>query len=64
MKKLSLIIGLVLLGSCKTTKHTDCDAYGNAYFIRTDSMIVVVDHCHDDKNHYCYYNLDTIRLTK
>jgi len=63
MKKFSLILGLVFLTSCKTSK-TNCDAYGNAYFIRTDSMIVVVDHCHDEKNHYCYYNLDTIRLTK
>ena len=63
MKKFSLILGLILLTGCKTSK-TNCDAYGNENFIRTDSMIVVVDHCHDDKNHYCYYNLDTIRLTK
>jgi hypothetical protein len=63
MKKFSLILGLILLTGCKTSK-TNCDAYGNAYFIRTDSMIVVVDHCHDEKNNYCYYNLDTIRLTK
>jgi hypothetical protein len=63
MKKFSLILGLVLLTGCKTSK-TNCDAYGNAYFIRTDSMIVVVDHYHDEKNHFCYYNLDTIRLTK
>ena len=53
-----------LLTGCKSTKNADCDAYGDAYFIRTDSMIVVVDHCHNDKEHYCYYSLDTIRLTK
>ena len=64
MKKFSLIIGLVLLVSRKSTKNTNCDAYGDAYFIRTDSMIVVVDHCHNDKEHYCYYSIDTVRLTK
>jgi hypothetical protein len=63
MKKFSLILGLVLLTGCRTSK-TNCDAYGNAYFIRTDSMIVVVDHCHIDEESYCYYTVDTIRLTK
>lgn len=29
MKKLTLILGLIILfTSCKTTKNTDCDAYG------------------------------------
>ena len=60
----SITAMVTLFSSCKSTKNSNCDAYGDAYFIRTDSMIVVVDHCHNDKEHYCYYSLDTIRLTK
>ena len=63
MKKFSLIIGLLVLVSCKTSKHSGCDAYGNTYLIRKDSMIVKVDHCHIEKEHYCHYNVDTFYLT-
>jgi hypothetical protein len=54
MKKFSLIIGLILLSSCKTPK-TNCDAY---------SYEIKVEHCHIDEESYCYYSIDTIRLTK
>ena len=37
MKKFSLIIGLILLSSCKTSK-TNCDAYS--------SYEIKVEHCH------------------
>ena len=56
MKKFSLIIGLVILVSCKSTKHTDCDAYGY--------NTIKVEHCHIEEESYCYYTVDTIRLTK
>ena len=55
MKKFSLIIGLVLLSSCKTSK-TNCDAYS--------SYEIKVEHCHIEEESYCYYTVDTIRLTK
>ncbi len=55
MKKFSLIIGLVLLSSCKTSK-TNCDAYS--------SYEIKVEHCHIEEESYCYYTVDTIHLTK
>ncbi len=64
MKKISLIIGLILLTSCKTSKHTDCDAYSDTYLIREDSMIVKVYHCHIEEENYCQYSVDTMLLTK
>jgi hypothetical protein len=54
MKKFIIILGLVLLSSCKTSK-TSCDAY---------SYEIKVEHCHIDEESYCYYSIDTIRLTK
>lgn len=54
MKKLILIVGLTLLTGCKTSK-TNCDAY---------SYKIKVEHCHIDEESYCYYSIDTIRLTK
>jgi hypothetical protein len=54
MKKLILIVGIIILTSCKTSK-VDCDAY---------SYEIKVEHCHIDEESYCYYNIDTIRLTK
>ena len=64
MKKFSFIVGLLLLTGCKTSKHADCDAYSDTYLIRKDSMIVKVEHCHIEEEHYCHYNIDTILLTK
>jgi len=54
MKKFGLIVGLILLAGCKTSK-TNCDAY---------SYEIKVEHCHIDEESYCYYSIDTIRLTK
>ena len=54
MKKFSLIIGLILLTGCKSSKQS-CDAY---------SYEIKVEHCHIDEESYCYYTVDTIRLTK
>jgi hypothetical protein len=54
MKKISLIIGVILLASCKTSK-SNCDAY---------SYEIKVEHCHIDEELYCFYSVDTIRLTK
>ena len=54
MKKFSLIIGLIILTSCKTTK-TSCDAY---------SYEIKVEHCHIDEENYCFYSVDTVRITK
>ena len=50
-----LIIGLILLSSCKTPK-TNCDAYS--------SYEIKVEHCHIDEENYCYYTVDTIHLTR
>jgi hypothetical protein len=54
MKKFIIILGLVLLSSCKTSK-TSCDAY---------SYEIKVEHCHIEEESYCYYSVDTIHLTK
>ncbi len=54
MKKFSLILGLILLTGCKSSKQS-CDAY---------SYEIKVEHCHIDEENYCYYTVDTIRLTK
>ena len=54
MKKFSLILGLILLVGCKSSKQS-CDAY---------SYEIKVEHCHIDEESYCYYTVDTIRLTK
>jgi hypothetical protein len=54
MNKFSLIIGLIVLTGCKTSK-IDCDAY---------SYEIKVEHCHIEEENYCYYTIDTIRLTK
>jgi hypothetical protein len=54
MKKFSLIVGLILLTGCKTSK-TSCDAY---------SYEIKVEHCHIDEESYCYYSVDTIFLKK
>ena len=54
MKKFSLILGLILLTGCKSSKQS-CDAY---------SYEIKVEHCHIDEESYCYYAVDTIRLTK
>jgi hypothetical protein len=54
MKKLILIVGIILLTSCKTSK-TSCDAY---------SYEIKVEHCHIEEESYCYYSVDTINLTK
>jgi hypothetical protein len=63
MKKFSFIIGLLTLVSCKSTKHTDCDAYGYNT-IKENTTLVKVEHCHIEEESYCYYTVDTIRLTK
>ena len=54
MKKFSLILGLILLTGCKSSKQS-CDAY---------SYEIKVEHCHIEEESYCYYTVDTIRLTK
>jgi hypothetical protein len=54
MKKFSLILGLILLTGCKSSKQS-CDAY---------SYEIKVEHYHIDEESYCYYAVDTIRLTK
>ena len=63
MKKFSLIIGLIILSSCKTSK-SNCDAYSDSYLIRTDSTIVKVYHCHIEEENYCQYSVDTFFLKK
>ena len=45
---------MTMLSGCKTSK-TSCDAY---------SYEIKVEHCHIDEENYCYYSVDTIRLTK
>ena len=62
MKKISLIIGLIVLTSCKTSK-TNCDAYGS-YEIQNGPTIIKADHCHIESEQYCFYSIDTIHLTK
>jgi hypothetical protein len=47
------------LSSCKSSK-SGCDAYGNSRVINNDSMIVKVEHCHIEKENYCFYSVDTI----
>ena len=59
MKKISLIIGLIVLSSCKTSK-TDCDAYGS-YELKKDSTIVKIEHCHIEEEQYCFYSVDTLK---
>ena len=59
MKKISLIIGLIALSSCKTSK-TDCDAYGS-YTLKKDSTIVKIEHCHIEEEQYCFYSVDTLK---
>ena len=54
MKKFSLILLLIVTSSCKTSKPS-CDAY---------SYEIKIEHCHIDEEQYCYYSVDTIRLTK
>ena len=44
-----------LLTGCKSTKHTDCDAYGS-YQINEDSTIVKVEHCHIEEDFQNYWN--------
>jgi hypothetical protein len=63
MKKISLIIGLISLVSCKSTKHTDCDAYG-LYETEKESTVVKIEHCHIEEEQYCFYSIDTIHLTR
>jgi hypothetical protein len=60
MKKFSLIVGLLLLTSCKSSK-SGCDAYGNN-IMKSDSINVKVEHCHIEEENYCYYSIDTIYL--
>ena len=55
MKKISLIIGLLLFTSCKTSK-SNCDKY-SSYEIR-------IEHCHIEKENYCFYSVDTIFFKK
>lgn len=45
---------MVLFG-CKTSKE-GCNAYS--------SYDIKVEHCHIDEENYCFYSIDTIRLTK
>ena len=49
------------LTSCKSSKHVDCDAYGDIKILNTDSTLVKIEHCHIDKEHYCYYSIDTLK---
>jgi hypothetical protein len=59
MVLLATIIISTLLSSCKSSK-SGCDAYGNSRVIDNDSMIVKVEHCHIEKENYCFYSVDTI----
>lgn len=56
-----LIITAILMffsiSSCKSTK-SGCDAYGNTNEIK--SYTIKIEHCHIEKEKYCYYTLDTI----
>ena len=61
---LTIIVMTTFLTGCKSSKHADCDAYSDTYLIRTDSMIVKVEHCHIQEKNYCFYDIDTIHLTK
>jgi hypothetical protein len=59
MVLLATIIISATLSSCKSSK-SGCDAYGNSRVIDNDSMIVKVEHCHIEKENYCFYSVDTI----
>lgn len=61
MKKLLIIAPLLMIG-CKSYQ-TRCDGYNDEYLIRSDSMIIKVEHCHIEKENYCHYNIDTMYLT-
>ena len=54
----TIIISATLL-SCKSSQ-SGCDAYGDSRVIDNDSMIVKVEHCHIEKENYCFYSVDTI----
>jgi hypothetical protein len=62
MKKFSLIVGLLLLTSCKSSK-SGCDAYGSNT-MKSDSIKIKVEHCHIEEENYCYYSIDTIKFVK
>lgn len=57
--KLALMLLYILLTSCKSSKF-GCDAYGSNFEIQEDSIIVKVNHCHIEKENYCFYSVDTI----
>ena len=59
MVLLTTIIISAILSSCKSSK-SGCDAYGDSRVIDNDSMIVKVEHCHIEKENYCFYSVDTI----
>lgn len=61
--KITVFMVYLLLSSCKSTKST-CDAYGSNHKIKQDSIILNVEHCHIEDEKYCFYNIDTIHLTK
>jgi hypothetical protein len=62
MRKFSLIVGLLLLISCKSSK-SGCDAYGSN-IMKSDSIKIKVEHCHIEEENYCYYSIDTIKFVK
>jgi len=67
MKKYSKILLAVVLSilifSCKSSK-TSCDAYGDTFTLRKDSILVRINHQHVRNEQYCYYEIDTTLLTK
>jgi len=63
MLKISILITYVLLTGCKTSKD-NCDAYGKIDQVSKDSITIQVEHCHIEEENYCFYSIDTIRLTK
>lgn len=60
----SVIMMTTFLIGCGASKNAGCDAYSDSYIIRTDSTVIKVSHCHINEERYCFYTVDTIRLTK
>jgi len=60
--KLIVMYVYIILTSCKSSK-SNCDAYGNNN-IKNDSIKIKVEHCHIEKENYCYYSIDTIKFVK
>ena len=56
-----LLLFLIVLTSCRSTKNAGCDAYSE-YIISEDSTVVRVYHYHIEEQKKCYYKVETVEI--